>query len=255
MTRINPERHARVFCDGYDISGYANSIGALALKFAATPNHAYSDAVMNVLAGRPTIGAGNISALADNDTAGLHVLANSGAGTRNIMVAFGVLAAPVAGNPVFAWKFEETGYQVSAGSGFLASTLEVGSASYAGILSYNTPWGVLLHASSAETAANTAVGLDDNGASSAKGGIFVYHIQSSDGTVTIKAQDAATNLDGSFADLSGATSGSVDASVTPKSGMIALSTSATVRRYIRWQLALGTATTVTFTSALIRSLF
>ena len=42
-------------------------------------------------------------------------------------------------------------------------------------------------------------------------------------------------------------------SVTPASGMVAISTTATVRRYLRWQISLGTATTATFALAFIRN--
>jgi hypothetical protein len=83
--------------------------------------------------------------------------------------------------------------------------------------------------------------------------VFAYHIFSSDGTVTVKCQHASANNDGSFADLTGATSGSVDATSTPQHGLAALSTSLTVNRYLRWQISLGTATTVTFAAALIRN--
>jgi hypothetical protein len=71
--------------------------------------------------------------------------------------------------------------------------------------------------------------------------------------LTLKVQDAATNSNGSFSDLSGATSGSITAAVTPQSGMVALGTTATVRRYLRWQLVFGTATTCSFTAAFIRN--
>jgi hypothetical protein len=110
----------------------------------------------------------------------------------------------------------------------------------------------VLHPLGAETAASTAAGIDDTAASSL-GGIMVYHLMSSDGTLTIKVQEGAGNTDGDFADLSGATSGSIDASVTPVSGMVALSTTAAVKRYLRWQIALDTATTATFFVAFIRN--
>jgi hypothetical protein len=110
-----------------------------------------------------------------------------------------------------------------------------------------------LHASAAETGANTGTGIDDNGASSTLGGIFVYHLLSSDGTVTLTAQDATTNSNGSFSNITGATSGSIDATTTPQSGMIALGATSTVRRYLRWQLAFGTASTATFVMAFIRN--
>jgi hypothetical protein len=252
MTRIN-DKFTRLYVNGVDISGYASEVGALAWTFGAEPAAALSDAVMNAIAGRCTISAGDINTLLDNDTAGAFVLANSGDGTKIVTVAYGTNAVPADGDPVFSWGFEETGYMATGGAGYNTANISVGNASYSSTLAYRKPWGVLLHPSGAETAANTVVGIDDLGASSALGGIFVYHLLSSDGTVTLSVEDAATNLNASFAALSGATSGSITAETTPASGMIALGATATVRRYLRWQLVLGTATTATFVCAFIRN--
>jgi hypothetical protein len=73
------------------------------------------------------------------------------------------------------------------------------------------------------------------------------------GTVTLKAQEADTNSDGDFGDITDATSGSITAAVSPKSGMIALDADASIKRYLRWQLAFGTANTATFACAFIRN--
>jgi hypothetical protein len=249
-------KHARVFTNGVDVSGYSRSVGSLDWTFDAEPDSAYTDGVKNILIGKGDIVAGTYSAFLDNDAAGLFNLAGLASadhGTMNFMVALGANAAPVAGDNVFAWKFEQTSYQVEPGSGFVAVTLPFGGASYASPLNYKKPWGKLLHANALETDVNSAAGIDDNGASSALGGIFVYHLHSSDGTVTLTAQDASTNTDINFANITGATSGSIDASVTPQSGMIAISTTAAVKRYLRWQIAFGTATGVSFTCAFIRN--
>ncbi len=246
-------KHIRVYDNGVDISGYSRSVGSLDWMFDAEPDAAVTDEVKNILIGKCTISAGTYSAFLDNDAAGLFNLASAGNGTHNYMVAIGANAAPVAGDSVFAWKFEQTSYQVEQGSGFVVVSIPFGGASYNSTLTYKKPWGKLIHPKGTETDVNTAAGIDDNGASSALGGIFIYHLFSSDGTVTLKVQDAATNSDGSFSDLSGATSGSVDATSTPQHGMIALGTTATVRRYLRWQLAFGTATSATFVCAFIRN--
>ena len=250
MTRTHL-KHYRVYVNGVDLSGQSRTIGALSHVFGAEPDTALTDEAKNIVIGQADIQAGTLSAFLENDTAAL--FANQAQTTRNLLVAIGANAAPAAGDNVFAWKFEDTGYMAEQGSGFVAATLPFGGASYASTLTYKTPWGKLLHAKGAETAVNTAIGIDDFGASSALGGIFVYHLHSSNGTVTLKVQDASTNTNPSFSDLSGATSGSITAAVTPQSGMIALSTTATVRRYLRWQLVFGSATTATFTAAFIRN--
>ncbi len=252
MTRTHL-KHCRVYMDGYDLSGYEKSIGEMSQVFEVSPETAFTDEAKNVILGQPTIGMPSYNGFLDNDTAGAFTLSKASNGTRSLLIAIGANAAPVAGNPIFAWKMEQTGYAVEPGAGFVAANITFGNSSYAAPLTYSTPWGVLFHPSGAETAVNTAIGIDDYGSSTAKGGIFVYQLLSSNGTVTLKAQDAATNTNPNFSDLSGATSGSITAAVTPAYGMVALSTTATVRRYLRWQLVFGTATTATFVCGLIRN--
>lgn len=252
MTRIN-QIYNRIYDNGYDVSGYANQIGDLDWSRAFTPQAAFSDDVMNGIAGKTTISAGNINAFLDNDTAGLTSITKTAAGTHDIMIAFGTNSVSILGDPFYMWRFENTSYKAGGSDGFLATTINVGNASYASILSCDKPWGYILHPKGTETAVNTAIGLDDFQAATAYGGIFVYHLLSSDGTVTLSVEDAATNTNPSFAALSGATSGSINASVTPKYGMIALGATATVRRYLRFQVAFGTGTTCSFISGFIRN--
>lgn len=244
-------KHVRAYVSGVDMSGYTRSVGAMTWSFGAQPDAALTDGCKNILIGQGDIQFGTLNAFLDNDTAGL--FANKAQGLKTVSIAIGNNAAPVAGDPVFSWEFEDVGYQAQQGDGFVTATLTFAEPSYASTLTYRKPWGYLLHASGAETAVNTATGVDDNGASSALGGLFWYHMFSSNGTATIKAQHAATNSNGSFADLTLATSGVVDASVTPKHDIIALSTSLTVNRYTRWQIVLGTATTLSFVCGLIRN--
>jgi hypothetical protein len=217
-----------------------------------------TDAVKNILIGKCDIQAGAISAFLDNDTAGLFALAGTGTndhGTRNVMVAIGANAAPVAGDNVFAWTFEQTAYQVEQGTGFVAATIPLGGASSQSTLVYKKPWGKLLHANGTETAVNSAVGIDDFGATPPSlGGIFIYHLHSSiGGNITLKCQHSDTNVDGGFADITGATSGLIDASAAPKSGMIALSPVLAIKRYLRWQVVFDVGTSATFTAAIIRN--
>lgn len=251
MTRTH-QKHLRAYVDGVDLSGYSRSLGAIGAMADANPDSAWTDAVKNVVLGQTTIQMSDLNTILDNDTAGAFNLLSAGVGQRNFMLAIGVNAEPANGNPMFAWQFEQAAYMGEAGDGFVSANVNFGGASY-GILTYKKPWGFLIHAKGTETAVNTATGQDDNGASSVLGGIFCYQLFSSDGTVTLKAQDASTNSNGSFSDLTGATSGSIDASSSPKSGMVALSTTATIRRYTRWQIVLGTATTCTFALGLIRN--
>lgn len=252
MTRTHM-KHYRAYVNGVDISGYSRNVGPLSWMYDTQPEATWTDAVKNIVLGQADIQLGTINAVLDNDTAGLFNLASGSTQTMNAMVAIGAGAAPAAGDHVFTWTFEKTAYMAEPGAGFVSASVPFGGASYSSTLAYSKPWGRLLHAHAARTAVNSSTGIDDYGASTAKGGVFAYHLFSSNGTVTLKAQHASTNSDGSFADITLATSGSITAASTPTSGFVALSNSLTINRYLRWQLAFGTATTATFVMALIRA--
>jgi len=248
-------RWARVYADGYDLSGYIRSLGAMKQTFDAPSAAALSDQVLNVLPGHGSLSIGTLTGFFDNTaTSGLHVVASGIGVKRTVMIPIGIQAAPAQGDPVFMGQFLQTGYEaLPEEGGYVVASIPFEDAeATAAHLAYTKPWGWLLHAKGAETGANTAVGIDDNGAATARGGYLCYQVFAGDGDATISVQDAATNSDGSFAALSGATSGAIDCS-TPSAGVIALGTTATVRRYLRWQLALDDATTVTFALAFVRA--
>lgn len=249
------QRWLRFYADGYDLSGYLRKVEALKCEFDAPPEAALSDEVKNALADQVSLGVGALNGFFDNTaTSGLHVVA-SGAGVKRVVLAvFGIRAAPAAGDPAYAGEFTQLGYAAQEENSRIVVNIPFGDANaVAAAIGYVNPWGVLLHAKGAETAVNSSAGIDDHGAATALGGFMCYQLFSSNGTVTLKVQDAAVNADGSFADLSGATSGSINASVTPAAGIVALGTTATVRRYLRWQLVFGTATTATFALSFARA--
>lgn len=247
-------RWLRAYVDGFDMSGYAVSVGPLAMEWEAEPMHAFSDEVQNTLVGQPEISCGELNGFFDNtNTSGMHAVMNSAGAARVLTLAFGIRAAPAAGDPTFNGTFTQLSYEAVPDKGFVTANMKFGKQiTTASEIAYGKSWGVLLHPKGAETAVNTATGVDDRGASSAAGGYFVYHIMTANGTATVRVQDASTNTNPSFADLSGATSGVVDASSTPKFGIVALSTTATVRQFLRWQITFGTATSVTFLASFVR---
>lgn len=253
MTRTN-SKYTRVYVNGYDISGTANNIGTVGVNMDAPSIAAYTDAVMNTVLGQASMVCGPVNTFLAPAATGsdAYELGYAGNTVFNVMIPFGILAEPAVGNPMFAWTMYQGAYQAT-GEGVVAATLDFKNAAYSTIKGYESPFGLLVHAKGAETAANTAVATIDAGAATSKGGIFVYQLFSSDGTCTLSIDDGAANTgDGDFSALSGATSGSITAAVTPKSGMVALATTAAVRRYIRWQIAFGTANTATFALGFIR---
>lgn len=240
----------RIYLDGYRMSGYTEKIGPLSEEFPELARDALSDAVGGSLPGRARLSPGTLNGLFDNTALGLHALASGGNSLRHLIVAIGENAEPVAGCRVFAGDYRQLSYQ-AVGDGIVAA-----NASFAGwdvsaaTRAYDKAFGVLLHADGAETTVNTSTGVDGGGATT-YGGLLAYQVLAGDGTATLKIQDAAVNTNPSFSDLSGATTGLINCA-TPSAGLVALSNTATVRQYLRWQIVLGSASTVTFVLAFIR---
>lgn len=245
-------KHTRVYADGYDLSGDTRTIGPLAWTFDEGDLTCLPDEVKGALPGHATLGIGTLNGVFSNTaTTGLHTVMSTAGVKRTVMIPIGIRTAPAQGDPVYMGQFEQSGYQQE--EAYVNIPFALPSVTNTTLL-YDKPWGWLLHAKGAETAVNTAIGIDDIGASTAFGGYMMYQVFAGNGTATIKVQDAATNLNASFADLSGCTSGSINCA-TVQSGIIAVSKTATVRRYLRWQIVFGTATTVTFALSFVRATY
>ena len=246
------DRWTRVYWDGYDISGMARTVGPCGVVYDAPDLTAIADAVKGMLKNRSQMNVEFINGLLDNTaTTGLHTVALTAGDKRTVLVAFGLLAVPAAGDPAFGGQFEQGAYAAVSEGGALTVNLPfMGWAADASFDQNYRPFGVLVHALGAETAVNTATGQDDNLAATSQGGYMTYHVTAGDGTATLKVQDAATNLDASFADITGVTTGSINCAVVQHG--IVEATTTTIRRYLRWQIVLGTATTVTFVMAFTR---
>ena len=254
--RTHP-KHVRFYQAGYDMSGYARTVGPLKWEYEEAEITAImGNAVKGYLPGRASISCGVLNGVFDSTvTSGLHVIASSVATSEVVMIPVGIRAAPVAGDPVFMGEFTQLGYHAVEEGGALFANIPFGEWDVSKLLSHvrSKPWGVLIHAKAARTAANTAVGIDDYEAATALGGYMMYQIFAGDGTATISMEDAATNTNPNFAALTGATTGVLDCSAVKK-GVLDLTATRDVRRYLRWQLSLGTATTVTFAIAFCRTL-
>ena len=259
MSRSIP-KNIRIYIDGYDMSGYARSVGPLTQTYEEGTDDALSLSVKRTWPGQASVGIGTVNALFDNTaTSGIHAVLGTAGGTRTVLVAMGMEAAPVDNVPCFGGKFIQSDYVSAPSETPVALTLTFNSTSATTETSlYSNPWGVLLHASAAATGANTATG-HDGAAQSLVGGFMVYHVTTAAGTgditATFKVQDADTNSDGSFSDL--LTSGVINCGssgvAVPTSGIVALAPTATVERYTRWQIVLGTASSVTFTLGFFRN--
>jgi len=243
------KKNWRVYIAGYDMSGYGFNFGPLSCVFDEVGETAFSDGVHGKLCGHATISVGTFNGILDNTAStGLHTALSTQA-KRIVTVAIGDVNAPAAGDPTFNGEFEQIGYQAE-GDGMVTVTLPFNFSVGATSLLYPNPWGNLIHASGAETAVNTDTSDHDYGAQTTYGGYGIFHMISSNGTATLSIQDADTDVDGSYSAL--ITADEADASSTPVSQIVALATNATVERYIRWQLALNSATTVTFVTSFVR---
>jgi hypothetical protein len=255
-------KYSRVYVDGYDLSCYTRTIGPLTWSFMEGIDDPLCQDKTGVVLGQATISPGTLNGLLDNTaTVGIHALANTPPYERDVIVAIGMQAVPAIGDPAFVGQFRQDDYITGPGDTPNIVTIKFGPTSGTATTKiYDKPWGTLLHVNTAAAStdgANTAVGVDQQAASSS-GGYMIYEVLTAVGTgditATIKVQDADTNVDGSFGDLlsSGEINCGAAGVAVPTSGVVALSELATVKQFVRWQIAFNTATSVTFVLAFVR---
>lgn len=244
--------YQRIYMDGYNLSCYTLDTGEQGVAFEEYDAATKCDPVNGVLVGKPTVTLGPVNGVFDNTaTSGIHALASAGQGAaHNFSVVYGIRAAPVNYDPCFSAPMVAN-YKAT-GSGIVTATIVL-SASQLAAMNYKKYFGHMLHVMGAETAANTANTNVNNGAASAAGGWLMYHIYSitGAGTVTVSVDDSANGT--SWSALSGATSGAIATASAPTSGIVQLGVTATVRQYLRWQVAFGgSASACTFALSFIR---
>jgi len=245
----------RVYVDGYDLSGYSRTIGPLKHAYEEADLTAQmSDAVMGALPNLPSISVGTLNGMFDNTaTSGLHAVASTPA-SRIVTVTIGIQAVPQNGDTCFNGQFNQLDYQGEIAGPSVYAQVPFGEWDVANELNYDQAWGKMVHVKAARTAANTANNDVDGGAATTKGGYMVYHVfagAGGDGTATISIDDSADNS--AWTALSNATTGEIVCTSVQK-GIVQLAVGATVRQYLRWQLSLNGATSVTFALAFVRGI-
>lgn len=249
-------KNYRIYIDGREMSCYSRSFGPLSCTFDEGIDDAICLDVKGTWPGNATVGMGTLQGLFDNTaTSGIHVLMNGAGVKRTVTIAAGFEGIPADNDPAFNGQFLQSSYESGVSENPI--TVSAGFANTSGIasnLNYARPWGVLLHSLRAETAVNTAIGLDQLATTTA-GGYMVYHVTAAAGTGNmtgaVKVQHSTTtNLDGSFSDL--LSSGTINCIGGGVSGIVALAKSATVGRYIRFQTAFTLATSITYSLAFVR---
>jgi hypothetical protein len=235
------------------MSGYANDSGEQGIVYPETALPTFADAVTGYLLGKPKVNFGPLVAVLDNTaTSGFHVIETAGQGAvQNVMLAYGMRAAPVTGDAVFAAPLPVLSYKTNGAM----ATVNFGGYDATSGLNYDEFWGNLVHVYGSESDANAGntPNVHDVTASTTAGGWLMYHIYSitGAGTVTISIDDSDNGT--SWTPLSGATSGAIATASAPTSGIIQLGVGATVRQYLRWQYAEGgSASSAYFTLGFIR---
>lgn len=244
----------RLYIDGYDMSGYTIDCGERGAEYDEGTAFCLSDAVKGSIVGRPKVTFGPVNGVFDNTaTTGIHVLANAAAGAkRYLMHMRGGRAVPAIGDDAFCAVMFQQAYMMTEGDNTSTVSMTFTGPDASAGMNYGSHWGAVLHAFGSETGANAANTNHDNGAATTKGGWLMYQIYSitGAGTATISIDDSANGT--SWLALSGATSGAISNSAAPVAGIVQLGTTATVRQYLRWQLALSSSTACTFSLAFMR---
>jgi hypothetical protein len=251
-----------VYIDGYDLSGVARTIGPLESTFDEAETTALADTVKTYLPNHPNLNVGTLNAIFDTTSViGTAAVANVTGTKRVVSVAKGIRAAPAIGDPVFCGEFMQSAYNVVGEGGVFVNIPFAGWAADATQRAYPVAWGQLLHTNVSAAAANasgTGV-LSHTGAATAFGGDMVYHITAATVgagvTATIKVQHSPDEVNANYVDLGGCTTGVIDVSTAPIAGVLRTTTNiTTVDKYLRWQIVLGTATTVTFVLGFMRGI-
>ena len=246
----------RLYVDGYNLSSELRTIGSLDQNFDKATDDSVLLPVKKTWPAQGDITPGTANMLFDNTAlTGTHIVLPTAGGMRNLALLQGIQAAPAAGDPAFIGRFPQLAYKTADANGLVAANIPWGSASGDTLIgNYATPWGIILHAESAEVGANTSVGFDLQsyfGTGTIKGGYMGYHVTAGAGTgnitAAIKVQHAATNADGSFTDL--LSTGTINLGsggvFSRAHGFVALAYGAAVSRYVRWQISFTLATSVT----------
>lgn len=250
-------KYTRAYVDGYDLSGYARSVGELGWDFEPNEIITLADAVKGALPGHCNISIGGINAVLETNTGtnAMHdIFRNGGDAVRDVMIPLGIRAAPAAGDPVFCAQVSQNSYQVDDPSGGVV-TVNMGLGNQdvrndsTGNYKYSLPWGVMVAEKMTSTGANTGeYDYDYGDTGSTYGGYMMYHLFTSSTGVTLKIQDSPTST--GWSDL--VSSGVINASTTPAAAVEVLGCTGTVDEYLRWQIDMGAATTATFAIAFVR---
>jgi hypothetical protein len=250
-------RYARFYMNGYDFSGDARSIGPLDWTFPEVDITGLSDAIHGYLPGQPSINIGALNAnFTDYAATHLVVIGDANKGSEGtVLIPIGMRAAPAIGDIAFMGQFRQKDF-VSAVSKAGEVTISMPFAGWdvtSSSLLYHDPWGLLIHNNAAETAVNDSNnGFDSgSGGTTTLGGYAVFQLFAYTGGTgpTLKVQHFTSNTPASFADL-------LSSGVMATAGtavLVALANTASVYQFLRWNVVLNGASSVTFAIGMVRN--
>ena len=251
------QKYIRPYIDGYSMCGYSRSIGPLDWTFAEGTVDPLCSELTGVMLGQGSISCGTLNAMFDTTAVtSPHVLFKTADASRDVLVAMGIRGEPAQGDPCFMGEFRQSDYIASPGD--TPNALTIKFSPWDGVatsMAYCNPWGHLLHENVARTSAtgvNTDTGIDDVGYHTDVGGYMMYQATAGAGTgnitaaIIVQASDTNTNVAFNSAGTL-VSSGNVNFGsggvFSPKSGVVALATSAHVHRYLRWQIVFDASCT------------
>lgn len=252
--RTHP-KYLKVYVGGQDLTGETRSVGPLAWDHEYTPEAALSWEVQGGLCGQPTITTGQINTIFRFDTtAGIspHDWLNGfSTGLQGVMIPFGIRAVPAAGDPVWMAMHYVSKVDHTTDAPMMTVTMDFQPTFYGAttptLINIAMPWGKLAHAMSAATGANSATGLDDAASTSAGAWMMCqFNTYGGTGNATVTLQEADTNSDGSFGNITGLTTGAIAHTSMPCAVFAQTAATAAIKRYIRWQISLSSLTSCTF---------
>lgn len=235
----------RLFVNGFDISGDVGSVSRVACPKAVLNVTSILSSAMERIYGQRDGAIQFSSFFNDDDTAGqegaFEVL--KGLPTADVHVLY--LKGSTLGGPAAGMVAKQVGYDPTRGAdGSLAFDTQALANGY-GLL-----WGEQLTAGIVTHASATNGSSVDYGSTSTAFGLtaFIHVLSLGSGTPTVKLQDSAD--DSSFADITGATFGTVAAGTAE---IVETSATATVRRYVR-AVSTGTFTDLEMVVVFVRHL-
>lgn len=238
-------RFARMYVDGYDLSGASRTFSSLDCKYDPVDLTGWSDAIYKTMANKRIMAGirGYQCLMDDTATSGAFTILKSPDGTSDVLVSLlmGGGAAPAIGDVCYLLSSAQisAGTSFDAEAGILTADFVVNSSSNGGM-----PYGVVIHPATSLSSTTNGSSVD-NAASSANGWHAVLHVTVSSGgewafTIEHSANDVDWATLGTFTALDGSAVGAEYQSGT-----------GTVNQYVRF-VATRTSGTVTPVCAFAR---